>query len=159
TALAPAPGDRYQRAAELAADLQAVADRQPLVHAREPLASRAAGWMRRSRRRLAMAAALLVAVTAVLVAAAGFALEPAQAINTVKLEFDKGRESLEQGQYSAATEHYDAASEQAAHLLASPWEQLVKIGDLRELGSQFKQKFDDLQASPDLEEIRTQARI
>ena len=38
--LAPEPGDRYATAGELAADLQAVADDLPLVHAREPLLSR-----------------------------------------------------------------------------------------------------------------------
>ena len=42
--LEPDPADRYRSAAELAADLQAVADDLPLAHAREPLpAGRSAG--------------------------------------------------------------------------------------------------------------------
>ena len=38
--LAPIPSDRYESAAQLAADLQAVADRAPLRFAREPISSR-----------------------------------------------------------------------------------------------------------------------
>ena len=38
--LEPEAADRYQRAGELAADLRAVADDLPLVHAREPVVSR-----------------------------------------------------------------------------------------------------------------------
>ena len=51
--LEPEPDDRYQTAAELAADLRAVADDLPLVHAREPLFSRISRRLRRNRRRLA----------------------------------------------------------------------------------------------------------
>lgn len=61
--LAPSPSDRYASAAELAADLQAVADDGPLVHAREPLASRAVRWTRRNRVRIALVVpVLLIAV-------------------------------------------------------------------------------------------------
>ena len=41
----PEPFDRYQSAAELAADLRAVADDLPLPFGREPWSSRAAGWL------------------------------------------------------------------------------------------------------------------
>jgi serine/threonine protein kinase/lipoprotein NlpI len=157
-ALAPDARDRYQRAAELAADLQAVADDLPLLHAREPWRSRAAGWFRRRRRRLAMAAAIVVAVIAVLAAAAGFALERARATSTVKREYDKGLESDKEGQYDLAKEHYDAASDQATHLLTSPWGRLAELGNVRALGSQLTQTLERLRASPDLEEIRAWAR-
>ena len=50
--LAPNPDDRYASAAQLAADLQAVADDGPLRFAREPIASRCVRWLRRNRRRL-----------------------------------------------------------------------------------------------------------
>ncbi len=58
--LEPEPADRYQRASELAADLQAVADDLPLPHTREPWPSRATAWVRRRLRRIAAVAALLV---------------------------------------------------------------------------------------------------
>ena len=66
--LAPEPSDRYASAADLAIDLQAVADDRSLRFAREPLADRSCRWLRRNRRPLAMAlpvvlAALVVAAT------------------------------------------------------------------------------------------------
>ena len=45
--LAPEPIDRYASAGELAADLQAVADDQPLPFAREPWPGRVTRWLRR----------------------------------------------------------------------------------------------------------------
>jgi serine/threonine protein kinase len=61
--LEPVAARRYQSAAELSADLQAVADDLPLCHAREPWASRAGGWLRRKRRRLITAVAILLAAS------------------------------------------------------------------------------------------------
>src|SRR5207253_9974236 len=60
--LDPEPADRYASAAQLAADLQAVADDGPLRFAREPISSRCARWLRRNRRRLAVAAPLVLAL-------------------------------------------------------------------------------------------------
>ncbi len=57
--LEPDPADRYPTAAALAADLQAVADDAPLPFAWEPLPSRSIRWLRRNRRRLAVAATIL----------------------------------------------------------------------------------------------------
>src|SRR5262249_23527508 len=54
------PSQRYQTAAELAADLQAIADDAPLRYAREPLPSRVVRWTRRNRIRLPMAAPLIM---------------------------------------------------------------------------------------------------
>ncbi len=62
------PLDRYPTAGMLAADLQAVADDQPLRFAREPILSRASGWLRRRRRPLAVAAAIAAALTVAAVA-------------------------------------------------------------------------------------------
>jgi tetratricopeptide (TPR) repeat protein len=47
--LAVDPAGRYRSASALAADLQAVAEDDPLRHAREPFASRALRWSRRHR--------------------------------------------------------------------------------------------------------------
>ncbi len=52
---------RYQDAASLAADLQAVADDGPLLHAREPLVSRTIRWSRRRRWPIALVGLLGVA--------------------------------------------------------------------------------------------------
>ena len=60
--LAADPDQRYASASELAIDLQAVADDAPLRFAREPLASRSVRWLRRNRRRLALAAPLFLAI-------------------------------------------------------------------------------------------------
>jgi serine/threonine protein kinase/Tfp pilus assembly protein PilF len=60
--LAPDPIDRYASAAQLAADLQAVADGGPLRYAREPIPSRTFRWLRRNRFRLAVVLPLLLAV-------------------------------------------------------------------------------------------------
>ena len=65
--LAPEPSDRYASAAELAADLQAVADDVPLQFAREPFPSRMTRWLRRNRRRIALAAIMILAVAGVCV--------------------------------------------------------------------------------------------
>src|SRR4029079_15068667 len=47
--LAPDPADRYARAADLAADLQAIADDTPLRFAREPIGDRLSRRVRRPR--------------------------------------------------------------------------------------------------------------
>ena len=59
--LEPDPADRYALAAELAADLQAVADDAPLCFAREPEPSRTLRRAWRNRRVLASALGVLVA--------------------------------------------------------------------------------------------------
>jgi serine/threonine protein kinase/Tfp pilus assembly protein PilF len=62
--LAPEIEERYETAAALAEDLQAVADDGPLRHAREPQPYRVLRWVRRNRVRLAvlMPAACAVAI-------------------------------------------------------------------------------------------------
>jgi serine/threonine protein kinase/Tfp pilus assembly protein PilF len=63
--LAPDPIHRYASAGELAADLQAVADDQPLPFASEPWPGRAARWLRRRRRPLVMLSLAAAAVAAI----------------------------------------------------------------------------------------------
>ncbi len=62
--LAPDPDDRYAGAAELAADLRAVADDGPLLHAREPQPARAIRWASRHRRPIALALPLALGLFA-----------------------------------------------------------------------------------------------
>jgi serine/threonine protein kinase/predicted Zn-dependent protease len=63
--LEPDPRDRYSTAAELAADLQAIADDAPLSFAREPVLNRVVRWTRRNRARLAVAVPLLLAAVVI----------------------------------------------------------------------------------------------
>ena len=72
--LAPDPIDRYASAADLAVDLQAVADDQALRFAREPISNRVARRLRRHRRSLLTAALTAApAAAALMVASASFA--------------------------------------------------------------------------------------
>jgi hypothetical protein len=107
--LEPNPVDRYASAAELAADLQAVADDQPLWHAREPLSSRAAGWIRRSWRRLAKASVILVAVSAVVAAALNFLVARAEYARMVRRVLEKANAAYLNEDYHAAQKQYEAA--------------------------------------------------
>jgi serine/threonine protein kinase/regulator of sirC expression with transglutaminase-like and TPR domain len=107
--LAPEPVDRYARAADLAADLQAVADDAPLLYAQEPISSQLGRWLRRNRRRLAVALPLLLAlgVTAYTLfraerAAASLRSEVSHAI-------DEGRRAAERGRFDLATSDFNTA--------------------------------------------------
>ncbi len=60
--LAPDPDDRYANAADLALDLQAVADDRPLRFASEPWRERAYRWTRRHGRTLATASVVVAAL-------------------------------------------------------------------------------------------------
>ncbi len=66
--LAPTPDDRYATAADLAVDLQAVAEDAPLRHAREPWPGRLARSLRRNRRRVALAIPILMMLVLAIVA-------------------------------------------------------------------------------------------
>lgn len=104
--LAPGPADRYVSAADLAADLQAVADDAPLRHAREPWPGRAVRWLRRHRRHLAVAvpAGLALALFA-------FAQVHAHA-DRVRLEtearqwFDRAEQAESSGRFRAAADQF-----------------------------------------------------
>jgi tetratricopeptide (TPR) repeat protein len=58
--LAPDPAGRYASAADLAADLQAVADNRPLLFADEPLWNRCSRWVKRNRDGLVVVTPVLV---------------------------------------------------------------------------------------------------
>jgi eukaryotic-like serine/threonine-protein kinase len=157
--LEPDPALRYQRAIELAADLEAVASDVALHHAKEPWSSSVAGWLRRRRRRLAAAAVLLVAVSALLVAGLALLLERSKRLSIVSDRYDKGVESLDGGDYPAAKEHFDAAKDLAESFEVSPRGYLARLRDLPAIGVELRDKWQQLQKGPDLEEIKTNAQF
>ena len=108
--LAPNPDDRYASAAELAADLQAVADDGPLRYAREPIASRSVRWVRRNRRRLAVVVPLVLALTgsAFLLASKEWTRLRLEAeINHL---INEGTHAVNDDQLDLAVAHFDTAA-------------------------------------------------
>jgi serine/threonine protein kinase/regulator of sirC expression with transglutaminase-like and TPR domain len=107
--LAPNPADRYARAAELAADLQAVADDAPLRFAREPFARRELLWLRHNRWRLV---AVIIPLLVALFAVANF-LEARHERESRRQEVDRlmldGRKAMKNGEYDLAVSHFDLA--------------------------------------------------
>lgn len=108
--LAPEPEDRYPTAADLAADLQAVADDQPLRFAREPWPSRAVRWARRHRRALAMAAPVLLAMFLGAGVFLSTRLLRNQSEREVTLLIEAGRRADQEGDYGEAIARFEAAS-------------------------------------------------
>jgi len=157
--LEPDPGLRYQRAAELAADLDAVASDVALHYAREPWSSSVAGWLRRRRRRLATAAVLVVTLSALLVAGLALLLERSKRLSIVSGRYQKGLEALDIGDYPGAKQHFDAADELAGSLELSPGGYLARLRDLPSIVSQLRDKWQQLQTGPDLDEIKANAQV
>jgi serine/threonine protein kinase/Tfp pilus assembly protein PilF len=155
--LAPDPDDRYASAAELASDLQAVADDQPLLRAREPWLSRLRGWVRRRQRRLATAAVILIAVSAVLVAVLSFKLERLENRDLVKQEYDQGLDSLNSGDYLTAKSHFDAVERLANRYdvrLVKRLSSLMSPADLGGSLTRLFKKVRQLNAGVDLADIK-----
>ncbi len=112
--LSPHPEDRYGSAADLAADLQAVADDAPLRFAREPLPSRAARWLKANLGKLAGLA--LIAVVAWVVAVARLRAESAAVREESEIRgfMSEGNRSVQGGELKAAAFQYDLAGDRAA---------------------------------------------
>jgi serine/threonine protein kinase/Tfp pilus assembly protein PilF len=156
--LEPAPADRYQTGAELAADLQAVSDSRPLVIAREPILNRIATWARHRRRRLITAASIMLALTVALAAATAVSLEQwlddEDQYRGAEALFEGGNEAYKKGNFDKAASLYNAADRRAK---SGDWrqsigpEQLRTPGGLRALvrsillRSDRKAKLEDLQ--------------
>ena len=111
--LAPEPRDRYDAAADLAADLQAVADDQPLRFAREPLPSRAGRWLRRNRRPIAMAVPVLAALALATVTVVMARFETAQRRGDVVNLIEQGKDSFAAGEFSKAIVQFNSAAKLA----------------------------------------------
>jgi serine/threonine protein kinase/Tfp pilus assembly protein PilF len=156
--LEPAAANRYQRAAELAVDLQAVADDQPLVYAREPWASRAAGWVRRRRLRLAMASAVFFAICAVLTAALFLAVERHEDEDMVRREYQSGLNAFDLREFEKAKLHFDAIEQLGARLELNLWQRLTRKESFASFGAKLR-KWMNQGDRIDLEETKRQARF
>ncbi len=108
--LAPEPSQRYASAADLAADLQAVADDAPLRFAREPMPGRMIHWLRRNRRRLALAVLLLMVVGACSYGLIKNRLDSLLLQSEVRRRVDEGRRSVQEGQLELAVSQLDTAA-------------------------------------------------
>jgi serine/threonine protein kinase/Tfp pilus assembly protein PilF len=107
--LAPNPDDRYALAAQLAADLQAVADDGPLRFAREPMPSRHIRWLRRNRFRLAVAAPLVLTLGVLASSLVGAQLAAVRREAEVTRWRDMGRHSAEAGRLELAASQFATA--------------------------------------------------
>jgi serine/threonine protein kinase/Tfp pilus assembly protein PilF len=107
--LAPDPADRYASAAQLAADLQAVADGEPLRYAREPIPSRCFRWLRRNRVRLAVAGPVILILGAFAYSQIGGQLAALRREAEVRRWADMGRRAADDGQLELAASQYATA--------------------------------------------------
>lgn len=107
--LEPDPSHRYATAAELAADLQAVADDGPLRYAREPLPSRTLRWVRRRRRPLLACAALLATAAVVGTTLSDARVDRLQRSTEVKTLFQGGDAAEKDHKFDTAAAQFLAA--------------------------------------------------
>ncbi len=156
--LEPDPADRYQGAAELAADLRAVADDLPLSYAREPLPSRVGGWLRRKRLKLMVYSAiitlLLITTTTILAARIGFLLVLEQRGRLAEWYFEEGEKALEAREYEKSHLYFKASGD-----LTDPAIDYRQGGGLLQTGRTIVHRLRNLGKVPDLAELRHDAQI
>jgi len=157
--LEPEPEDRYQRAAELAADLRAIADDLPLCHAREPIFSRVNRLLRRNRRRLASAAVVLVAGAAVLGAYLNYQLERYDRFEEVRGLYQTACTAIDQDDFEKAQILLDNAAQRASHSELGTFRNLLKWETFWGFGGKLRRKLDQLWVNPDLEDLEDQIQF
>jgi eukaryotic-like serine/threonine-protein kinase len=101
--LAPDPMARYPHAGELAADLQAVANDEPLRWTREPLLVRAVRKARRSWRKAVLVAVVAGSAVAVLMTSFREGEEQKRVASTAKILLSEGRHSLKLDEFDTAS--------------------------------------------------------
>ncbi|HZW31247.1 MAG TPA: protein kinase, partial [Isosphaeraceae bacterium] len=111
--LAPEPCDRYASAAQLAADLQAVAEDGPLRFAREPIASRVRRGLRRNGRRLAIATALVLPLGVIAYSLVDAQLASLRLRGEVSQWFDLARQAADEGGLELAISRFATARQLA----------------------------------------------
>ncbi|MGP0066504.1 MAG: protein kinase domain-containing protein [Isosphaeraceae bacterium] len=157
--LEPDPDDRYDFAAELAADLHSVANDLPLPYTREPWPSRIGGWIRRRSRRLAMGFAVVLALFVACGLALVVPINRAENRKLVQKEYDKGMEEFGNGNYESATRQFDATIDLIEHFdktdprkYPSKWRSLPTT--MKSLGDKLR----EFHVGPNLDEMLVQAR-
>ncbi len=133
-ALEPEPADRYQTAADFAADLHAVAADLPLIHAREPWLSQTTAWVRRRKRKLALVAAVLIAIASFAFGSLGSKLYKEKGYSLFEDSFSEGKRTLENGQFAEARLHFDTAAQLATRFEQGELNHAMRSGDWREMG-------------------------
>ncbi|MGC8643518.1 MAG: protein kinase domain-containing protein, partial [Isosphaeraceae bacterium] len=151
--LEPEASDRYQHAADLAADLRAVADDLPLVHAREPIVSRISRRLRRNRRQLAMTAILLLAGVAMLGAFVNFKFDLFDRFNDVNASYLQGVNAIDRGNFQEAQIWLDNAAKQAEHSERKPVRNFLRWESFWGFGGKLRKKFEVLWTYPPMEEL------
>ncbi len=156
-ALEPEAADRYQRASQLAADLQAVADDLPLPHTREAWRGRAIAWIRRRRRRISAVGTVLLLLSAMLAGGVGLRVEQSNLLRQADAEYDIGLEFLDRSEFSVAKAHFDNAATLTDASLLSPWRYLERVGQIRELGLKLTSRIRSLKDAPRPQELKAKS--
>ncbi len=108
--LAPDPLDRFPSAAELAADLQAVADDAPLRSTREPILVRAIRRARRSWRKLILAGLVVGSAVALATSAVREGDERLRVESTASHLLGEGKDCLRREDFATASARFDEVS-------------------------------------------------
>jgi len=124
--LSPDPRDRYATAAELATDLQDVADDLPLHHAREPIGVRLLGKVRRHRRAMAATTVVLLAVGVAVFGTMGARMATEKVLDQAAHLFDKAVLAEQNGLYAVAADGFETT---ARLCLASDSPPVVEMGN------------------------------
>jgi serine/threonine protein kinase/predicted Zn-dependent protease len=157
--LDPLPEHRYQSAEQLAADLQAVADDLPLIHAREPIVSQIGRGLRRNRRRLATAALVLVATAAVLGVYLNVQFERHDRYNEVNNLYRQGVAAIDRSEFKSASLLLDNAAFRASQPVRAPSRNLLRWQTLVNFPARLRKKLELLWVDPGLEELQGQIQI
>jgi tetratricopeptide (TPR) repeat protein len=113
--LEPEPANRYARASELAADLQAVVRDGPLLYTREPEPSRTLRWLRRNRKRLALATPVVLGLVALVIGLVQLHESRLKAEYRALDHYQKGERLRDAGEFLAAEQQFRQAAQLAGH--------------------------------------------
>jgi serine/threonine protein kinase/predicted Zn-dependent protease len=157
--LEPEPEVRYQRAGELAADLRAVGDDLPLVHAREPVLSRIGRRLRRNRRRLAMAAVVVLAGAAILGVYVNHQFELHDRFNDVNRLYLEGDAAINREDFEGARIWLENAAQRASHGEQATLRNRLKWETLWGFGGKLRRKLELLWTNPPMEDLEGRIQI